>query len=61
MGGKAPPCHILQHGPSKAEAVYHDSNHGVTCMSWVTHWGSSSPPLLVTGGDDGKPFNGSVF
>jgi WD40 repeat protein len=54
MGGKAQPCHILEHGPSKKENVYHDHNNGITSIAWASQYDASSPPLLATGGDDGE-------
>ncbi|KAG8872491.1 hypothetical protein FRB97_007575 [Tulasnella sp. 331] len=44
------PMRILSHGPG----LDPKDAYGVTAMTWINHHGSSSRPVLVTGGDDGR-------
>lgn len=53
MNRSKKPLRILKHGARLTKHQY-----GVTGMAWLAHEGSSSTPVLVTGGDDGEcPFS----
>jgi len=43
------PLRKLKHRPGDGKYRY-----GITGLTWLDHHGSSSPPVLVTGGDDGR-------
>ncbi|KAG8954235.1 hypothetical protein FRC04_000457 [Tulasnella sp. 424] len=52
MARNTKPLRMIEHQPPGRSSPRHA--WGVPAMTWVAHDGASSPPLLVTGGDDGK-------
>lgn len=51
MAKNPKPLRAIKHQPPDSNSPRH--TYGVAAMTWVAHYGSSSPPLLVTGGNDG--------
>ncbi|KAG8932571.1 hypothetical protein FRC01_013201 [Tulasnella sp. 417] len=52
MAKNPKPFQTIEHQPPDSNGPGH--TYGVTAMTWIDHYGSSSPPVLVTGGNDGK-------
>ncbi|KAG9009104.1 hypothetical protein FRB94_012500 [Tulasnella sp. JGI-2019a] len=50
MNRDGKPLRTLRHGPSFDPK----DAYGITEMTWLNQYGSSSPPVLVTGGNDGR-------
>ncbi|KIO34370.1 hypothetical protein M407DRAFT_240673 [Tulasnella calospora MUT 4182] len=52
MAKDSKPFQAIKHQPPDRNSSR--NTYGVAAMTWVAHYGPSSPPVLVTGGNDGK-------